>query len=194
MIFYLLPQCLLVILSHPFTLSSAIEFVLFLLCEHTGAGRSETLPDWWMSSAWWLCGRHSSQEHFVCLVVIFSLEIHLVGNPVPGTLILQNFGQNALLFRKQSSALIASGKIFENKIQKSREVHYEHWWYPNWHICLANKLVSRSENRNSSHMILTWACSLDLCGKLISIFPSLSWLENTGYSCTNCSNSFQEYK
>lgn len=48
----------------------------------------------------------------------FSLEINLIGNSVPGTLILQNFGQNPPVFPKQNSALIASGKIFENKIKK----------------------------------------------------------------------------
>lgn len=55
-----------------------------------------------------------------------SLEINLVGNSVPGTLILQNFGQNSPVFPKQNSALIASGKIFENKIQKVQEVYCGH--------------------------------------------------------------------
>ena len=48
----------------------------------------------------------------------FSLEINLVGNSMPDTLILQNFGQNSLVFPNQNPALIASGKIFESKIQK----------------------------------------------------------------------------
>ena len=52
-----------------------------------------------------------------------SLEINLVGNSVPGTLILQNFGQNSPVFPKQNCALIASGKIFENKIQKVQEAY-----------------------------------------------------------------------
>lgn len=50
-----------------------------------------------LCSAWWLRGRHSSREYFVCLVVFcfffFSLEINLVGNSVPGTLILQNLAR-----------------------------------------------------------------------------------------------------
>ena len=51
-------------------------------------------------------------------MLVYNLEINLVGNSMPDTLILQNFGQNSLVFSKQNSALIASGKIFESKIQK----------------------------------------------------------------------------
>lgn len=73
----------------------------------------------------------------------FSLEINLVENSVPGTLILQSAGQNSPVFPKQSSALIASGKIFENKIQKARKVYCWHWRYPNWHICLVKDLCQK---------------------------------------------------
>lgn len=41
---------------------------------------------------------------------------------MPDTLILQNFGQNSLVFPKQNSALIASGKIFESKTQSKGSI------------------------------------------------------------------------
>lgn len=122
----------------------------------------------------------------------FFVRSKFSGNSVSGTTSLEMFGQHSPVSPKQSSVVIASGKILVNKIQKSKASVLLTSTAPNWHICLANGLVlqrNERERRHAKRPVFTWACSPAL---LISRLPSLSWLENRLQLYKHCSNSLQE--
>ena len=104
---------------------------------------------------------------------------------MPDTLILQNFGQNSLVFPKQNSALIASGKIFESKIQKQGKYIAD---IDGTQFDTFAWLRNLCQKEMKIEIQVTWALLghvLWICAeKCMSIFTVLSWWK-TEYSCTN---------
>lgn len=134
-------------ISHAISLS--VEPVFSTQVHGSPPSRRPCLPQWVYLGTWggqalrgprrrtaMLCPRVTQCTLLVgalCVpVCYFPLEINCVGNTGLGNLYHAEFWSE---FFKNKSALIASGEIFETKIQRAREIYCWHWRYPNCYVC-----------------------------------------------------------